>query len=112
MAIALCKSKFVNEKGKVIRKYLSYKIPGTQLMLWDRMDEISVENYKSSVIVRRDATKARVIQYYNDTEHFNEHHNPGTPIVVETDFTKDIEELKQSEEYHDSPPEDLFGESE
>ena len=39
-----------------------------------------------------------------DAEYFNTHHNPGEPITVETDLTKDVMEKRQSSLYDDILP--------
>ena len=41
-----------------------------------------------------------------DVDYYNTHFNPGEAIPVETDFTKDIDELRMSPDYTAEPPDE------
>jgi hypothetical protein len=101
------KATFVDEEnGDTVRKYHAWRLGHDQPMLWSAMDEITRENMKFSINSRRDKLVNGAVKGIIDAEYFNKHHNPGDPIVLETDLTKDVAEKRQPGLYDDTGPDD------
>ena len=95
-----------DEDGKRVRKYHPYRLGNDQPMLWDSMETITHENMDNSKTTRRDGIAGRVAQLNRDVGYYNNHHNPGEPLLFDPDFGPDLAEEKQSSEYNDLPPDD------
>ena len=78
-------------------------------MLWLSMETITVERMRQSINSRREKLVNGAVKATIDAEHFNKHHNPGDPIRVETDLTKDVKEKRQPGLYDDMPPNEPNG---
>jgi hypothetical protein len=100
------KSTFVDEDGNTVRKYHAWRLGHDQPTLWSSIDTITVENMKFSINSRRDKLVNGAVKAIIDAEHFNKHYNPGDPIHIETDLTKDVNEKRQPGLYDDTTPDD------
>lgn len=100
------KATFVDEEGNTVRQYHAWRLGHDQPMLWSAIDEITVENMTYSINARRDKLVNGAVKAIIDAEHFNKHYNPGDPIKIETDLTKDVNEKRSPDRYNDTPPED------
>ncbi len=98
-----------DDDGNKVRYYHPYPPGKDQPMLWEGMDTISVENMNRSKTVKRDGIAGRVIQVVRDLDHFNKHHNPGEPLLFDSNFGPEVEEAKHPTEFKDVPPEDDQG---
>ena len=54
--------------------------------------------------MRRGQLAAGCAQLTRDVNYYNEKHNPGDPVQLDLDFSKDMADNEQSCEYDDSPP--------
>jgi hypothetical protein len=68
---------------------------------------------RERMIYSKNSRRAKLVggmtQLVVDVTHFDKHYNPGDPIGVETDLTKDVQEKRQPGLYEDMPPEELEG---
>jgi hypothetical protein len=97
-----------NEKGEPVRHRLSYKETrgDKQLRFWFKMEGGTPEKMRLNASDRRNGAVMDVLQIVRDLNYFNENYNPGDPIQMDFDFTKDIADHEQPTEYEDSPPEE------
>ncbi len=95
-----------NDKGERVRKYHPYRLGHDQPMLWASIDEIAPEQMNESKTMRRNMLAAGCVQLNRDLCHFNDHYNPGDPLLFDPDFTNDIADTQQPDEYRDSPSPD------
>jgi len=95
-----------DESGENVRLYHSWKPGPNQPTFWSEMGDLTPERWTHSKNSRRSKLVGGMTQLVIDNEHFNKHHNPGDPILVETDLTKDVSEKRQPGLYDDTPPDD------
>jgi hypothetical protein len=97
---------FPNEHGEEVRQYHSWRLGHDQPTFWSSIDTITVEHMAQSINSRREKLVNGAVKAIIDAEYFNDHHNSGDPIRVETDLTRDVTEKRQSGLYDDMPPEE------
>jgi hypothetical protein len=97
---------FTTDEGDTVRKWHAWRPGDDQPTFWSSMDTITPENMRYSINSRRDKLVNGAVKAIIDAEYFNKHHNPGDPINVETDLTKDVNEKRQPGLYDDVRPDD------
>ena len=100
------KATFIDDDGNTIRIWHAWRLGDDQPTFWSSMDTITPENMRYSINSRRDKLVNGAVKAVTDAEHFNKNHNPGDPIYVETDLTKEVNEKMQSGLYDDKRPDD------
>lgn len=76
---------------------------GLMLPLWQRNQS---KRSRPRITGRRNCTLLDFLQLFRDVDYYNTHFNPGDPVEIDPDFTPVIEELRMSDEYPESPPDD------
>lgn len=108
MARAAREDYIEDEEGQPVRARLSYKVSmgEEQLTLWVNMADASPRQMRLSAQGRRRGILKDVEQLDRDLKYYNKHYNPGDPVTMIWDLTKDMEEKGESSEYQDVPPEE------
>lgn len=96
-----------DDNGEPVRRRHNYRESrgGEQFTFWFRIEEATPQKMKLSVQRRRNGTLMDVMQLHRDITYYNKNYNPGDPLAFEANFTFDIEERSQPNEYPDEPPE-------
>lgn len=94
------------ETGERPRKYHAWPLGPFQPTFWSAMEDITRDNMERSVSSRAEKLAGGMTKVVIDADYFNKHHNPGDPIVVETDLTAAVQEKRQPALYDDVAPED------
>jgi hypothetical protein len=100
------KTTFTNEDGDEVRKYHSWRPGPKQPTFWSSMEAITPEHMRESINARRDKLVDGAVKVTIDAEHYNKHHNPGDPIVVDPDLSRDVREKRAPGLYDDVAPDD------
>ncbi|SIN69418.1 hypothetical protein SAMN05444166_0174 [Singulisphaera sp. GP187] len=106
LSAAARQATITDENGNRIRRYHAYRLGPQQPMLWSEMESIHPEQMSESKTMRRNKLAAGNVQLWLDLDYYNKHHNPGEPILFDPDYSNDIAERTQSDDYDDTPPED------
>ncbi len=73
------------------------------LFSWFKIEDATPEKMRLSAQGRRNGTLQDLLQLVRDLDYFNVKYNPGDPIMVDPDFTPDIEEMRMPPEYPEGP---------
>ena len=109
LSAAARQATITDEDGNSIRKYHAYRLGPQQPMLWSEMESILPEQMNESKTMRRNTLAAGNVQLWLDLDYYNKNHNPGEPILFDPDYTNDIADRTQPDDYNDTAPEDDEG---
>lgn len=78
----------------------------TKFTFWIDIDEAPRKYMQKSLVQRREQTIGDIVQLTFDAEHWNNAHPAEDPIVIETDFTPDVEWRKNVPVVDEKPDEE------
>lgn len=84
--------------GRPYRANHAYTDHKSQTTLWYDIDEATRPQIRRCLIQRREQTIGDVVQLSFDAEHWNNAHPKDEPLVMETDYTLDVELRRAAEE--------------
>jgi hypothetical protein len=81
-------------QGRVVRAKHAARVSGEQTVLWADIRTASREHMVVALQQRRQQIVGDCRQLKADADSYNENNNPGKPIQMVFDFTKDLVELE------------------
>jgi hypothetical protein len=89
------REEYINDpQGRAVRAKHAARVPGEQTVLWADIRTASREHMFVALQQRRQQIVGDCRQLKSDADSYNENNNPGKPIQMVFDFTKDLLELE------------------